>query len=346
MTQSYEGARLAFRQSRYRDAFAQLKGLEADPECAILALRSLQRMRRIGEGLQFVAKFGASILQTATNADRAIFAAIAGRVCELGDNPDGASYWYTNARGYALLCEGAEVAAEVAYFSALSAWSRRDFAEAFSQVSITEQAMSPRLRAMGNDVRALIAMSEARFSEALSLYQTNLLLLGTSDESADHWLEANTLRQISGLAADFGRFGLAELIADRYEAFSWSADQSIMQFGCAFNTGLALDAMGYQVRAFKFFRDAAALASDTPFQMWVYAARSRAAQMIGERLFAEDQLSTAMKFDRECNWSAVNADARAALLDLALALCNTSASEAEHIILHATSVSIVRLPNG
>jgi tetratricopeptide (TPR) repeat protein len=283
-----------------------------------------------------------ALAQTAPNPDRAIFAAIAGRLCELGDNPLGARHWYTEARGYALLCEDPEVLAEVALYFAASAWARRDVEDMSANLATAESPSSPHLRALCYEIRGAFAISETRYTDALSYFQTGLLLLAAFDEPLDHWLEGNILRQLSALVADLGRGTLTEMVADRYDTFTWSEDQRTARFGCAYNTGVALDAMGYQLRAFKYFRDAAEFAPSMPFQMLIYAVRSRAAQVGGEPLFAQDQLSSALKIYAECNWEAVDAEGRLTLLELAQTLCQSNPALAASVMAKYRSVQPVR----
>ncbi len=261
--------------------------------------------------------------------ERALFSALAGRVCELVGNFDGAHQWQLSARAYAITFEDADVHAEIAWYGALSAWSNRDLARASQELETVRKANSRLLQIRAYDLMGIIAAFEGCYDDQVAAYETALVQLSEPNVAKDRWFEGHILRQLALGASHLGSMSVIEYCAARYDAFPWTPDQDRVQFHTAKAIASAYGMQGSHLRAFAYYRDACRHAGNLAQQVHAFAARARQAAFCSNDLFfAQDQIAIAKDFFERCDWRNTTHDDRQAINEYILALAELDAPAA------------------
>jgi hypothetical protein len=300
----------------------------------------LLRLGRLADAQHVIAKEGAEILATASDGEKAVFSALAGRISEVGGSDEAAKDWYNKAYEYSLGDSDVELAAEVQYFFALSAFSKRDVGRLEMHVASVIRSKQPWLRALGYSLRANVAMYEGKPDDALSAFESALLLFASETAAADRYSEAICLKNytIALYNLDHINFALAALSC--YDSYPWTASLATHRYGAAMNLAELFANWGDNIRAYRLLRDAEECAPDLASLLYVHSVRCAQAQKGGELMFANNELTAASRIVRDIDWSSAPVHQRLALLEYAASAASLDlASAQEALQLHRSCVS-------
>jgi hypothetical protein len=334
---SYEMALEAFREARYFDALDHLRHLPPTTRSEALQLRMLLRLGRLEDARNTIARNGAMLSGGATEGERAVLCALAGRVYELAGNKEIARQWYGNAYEHSLRSDESELIAEAHYTFAMNAFSERDLTRFELHVADVMRSEQPWLRALAQAMRGFAASYEQDYQRALNAYESAVLLFASEGRAQDRWAEAICLRQYIGLihTMDAGTSALAALTC--YEAFPWTEELARVRFEAAIDLVELLSSSDDDIRTYRMLREAEDAALDMPALLIVRSTRCIQAERDGEHKFAVNELGAAGALYRKIDWAAAGADQRLALLVFAVAAATLNPVLADAAVGHYRS---------
>jgi tetratricopeptide (TPR) repeat protein len=240
-------ARALYRAGNFGATVAALRGASSTEA---IVLRGRAELRR-GELTRALADFEtarrATMRQQEAHRERAEVAMLLGTTLARLEREDEAEAAYIDARAYAWSTTDANLHAELEYYLALTAWSRRDLNSAERHIANVMRLGSTAERIRAHELAAYVhGAREAYGAQAAELTKAFELLQGSPDHEVI--VEASVLFNLSILAREMYLPGLAARIEERVDNVQWTSDLGRFQYLATMELGWARALAGRRAR--------------------------------------------------------------------------------------------------
>jgi DNA-binding CsgD family transcriptional regulator len=306
-----------YRHAEYAQAAAAIDEMDAEnrplaSETALLRARIHLRQRNPAAALDDVARNAARFTTGRARAEAAVLSGAA--YTRLGDERAAAAQY---KRAAALAPDDERLAHELRYQRALGAWIARklDLAEKLlDELEALEPSDDLLLEA--RVLRGAVAASRERLPEqgAILLDALRLMRAMPDPPALAH---ATIASQIAYLAREMPSAALRDAAYAEHSAVPWTADLGELHFTMLRAVGWRHALDGDYFNAFRRLKDASAAAPSDAWRVMASCDRAYFATVLGERRWAEQELSDAHELANSVVWTTLDAEERFALPVLA-----------------------------
>jgi len=314
--QSFEDIAAAYRRAEFSAAAGALDELAAgrplSAEAALLRVRIALRRRRPAEALEMLGRSASRFTTARARAEAALFSGAA--YSRLGDERAAKAQF---KRAASLAPDDRELALDIAHHRAVDAWFARKLDSA--------EALLDELDALGPTgdlllealvVRGAVAASRERLAEQGAILLDALRALhAMPDPPALSW--AVIASQIAYLAREMPGDALRDAAFAELAAVPWTPDLAEYRFTMLRAVGWRHALEGDYFNAFRRLKDAHAAAPSDGWRVMSSCDRAYFATVLGERRWAEQELSDAHELAATVPWTTLDGEERFALSILA-----------------------------
>jgi len=326
-------ARAAYRRADFSGAAAALDAMAAgaDWSGASALLRARIYLKRDPAGaLAHLARCAGAFSTPRERAEADMLQGVS--YARLGDPPAAEACFADAAR---LASRGDALALEITYQRAAAAWIVRDLDAADRLLREVLTAASGELPVEGSASSELpgasassdllveayvlhgaIAAARGDVAGQGAILLDALGLVHASDApSVLHW--ASIASQIANLAHELPSASLRDAAFTELGAVPWTLDLAELRFAMVRSVAWRRALDGDEFNAFRLLKEAATLAPTDAWRVTAYCDRAYFATALGERRWAEQELSDAHELASRVTWTALDGEERFALSELA-----------------------------
>jgi tetratricopeptide (TPR) repeat protein len=294
-------------------------------------MRSLLRLNRVSEASSVAEEHVDAWRHLTSDTLRArlfAYASAAWRRCGDGERADSA---LQEAIGYGICTDDDIVSGEIALWKALFLWNQGSNVEAKAELGPALSASSHSIRALAQELLALIASSEGRFQDHVAHLEAAWNEI-SADVTSDMYAAANILMNLSLASVELNRGDILWTLPQRRETIDWSGNFGYRNFIILEHLAWSRALAGDHLAAFSLLRKAAAAADSRPWELQAFVTRSFLAREMGEKLFAQEEYEHCMSLAYEIDWNAAHGEDRTVLLELAKLVAAVDPNEARRLM--------------
>jgi DNA-binding CsgD family transcriptional regulator len=307
-------ARGAYRRAEFSAAAATLDALATNagwaPEAALLRARIFLK-REPAAALAHLARTATAFTRPQDRAEAEMLQGVT--YARLGDAV-AAESCFANAER--LLLAGTALSRELTYQRAAAAWIRRDLDAASQFLEMVDAAATGDLQLEALVLRGAIAAARGDVvGQGAVLLEALGCVRASNDRSVLHW--ASIVSQIANLAHELPGTSLRDAAFAELGAVPWTSDLTELRFATVRSVAWRRALDGDEFNAFRLLKEAAALAPTDAWRVTAFCDRAYFATALGERRWAEQELSDAHELAARVEWNALDGEERFALSELA-----------------------------
>jgi DNA-binding CsgD family transcriptional regulator len=307
-------ARACYRRADFSVAAAALDEVAArvgwSPEAALLRAR-IYLKREPAVALAHLARTAPAFVRSHERAESEMLQGVS--YARLGDAV-AANSCFANAER--LLDPAYELARELTYQRAAAAWIVRDLAAAEQLLDGLEARATGDLELEVLVLRGTIASARGDVAgQGAIMLEALGRVHASSDRSVLHW--AAIASTIANLAHELPGTSLRDAAFAELGAVPWTQDLAERRFAMVRSVAWRRALDGDEFNAFRLLKEAASLAPTDAWRVTAYCDRAYFATALGERRWAEQELSDAHELAARVEWNALDGEERFALSELA-----------------------------